>query len=80
MVTRIRKWGNSLGLRIPKSFADEVGIEAGSAVDVTLVDGRLVVRPIQPARYKIDDLVSRVSEDNIHYEIDTGDPEGRENW
>ena len=80
MVTKVQKWGNSLGLRIPKSFADEAGIEAGSAVDITLVDGRLVVRPLDPARYEIDDLVSRVTEDNIHYEIDTGDPEGRENW
>ena len=80
MVTKIQKWGNSLGLRIPKSFADDAGIEAGSAVDITLVDGELVIRPITPTRYGLDDLVSQVTEDNIHYEIDTGDPEGRETW
>ena len=42
MRTKIVKWGNSLGLRIPKSFAEEVRVSEGSAVDLTMEDGRLV--------------------------------------
>ena len=34
MKTRIQKWGNSLALRIPKSFAHEVGLEQDSQVEV----------------------------------------------
>ncbi len=44
MNTKIQKWGNSLGLRIPKSFAEEAGVEAGSEVDLTVEDGQLIVR------------------------------------
>ena len=40
MRTRIQKWGNSLGLRIPKSFAEEAGVEAGSDVDLSIEDRR----------------------------------------
>jgi len=80
MVTKIVKWGNSLGLRIPKSFAKEAGVEEGSAVDISLDGDRIVIRPAEPLRYEISNLVSEIREDNIHEEIDTGDAVGREGW
>ena len=33
MKTRVKKWGNSLALRIPKSFAAEAGLRAHGAVE-----------------------------------------------
>jgi antitoxin MazE len=80
MVTRILKWGNSLGLRIPKSFAKEAGVKEGATVDISIDGDRIVIRPTAPVRYRISDLVSEIREDNIHEEIDTGDSAGREVW
>jgi antitoxin MazE len=80
MVTKIQKWGNSLGLRIPKSFAEEAGVEAGSPVDISIDDGRLVIQPVRPLKYEFKDLVSEIREDNIHEEITTDGPTGREVW
>jgi len=80
MVTKILKWGNSLGLRIPKSFAKEAGVEEGSAVDISLDGDRIVIRPASTVRYRADDLASEIREDNIHEEIETGDSVGREVW
>ena len=80
MVIRILKWGNSLGLRIPKSFAKEAGVDEGSAVDISLDGDRIVIRPARSVRYRISDLASEIREDNIHEEIETGDAEGREVW
>jgi len=80
MVTKILKWGNSLGLRIPKSFAKEAGVEEGSAVDISLDGDRIVIRPARPTRYQLSSLVSEIREDNIHEEISTGDDVGREVW
>lgn len=80
MVTKILKWGNSLGLRIPKSFAKEAAIEEGSAVDIFLEGDRLVIRPVRTARYRLSNLLSQVKEDNLHEEISTGDAVGREVW
>ena len=80
MQTRILKWGNSLGLRIPKSFAEEAGVEAGSEVDLAIEDGDLIVRPRRRPRYELNELLLRVSENNLHREIDTGDPAGEEAW
>ena len=46
MKTRLRKWGNSLALRIPKSFAAEAGLQPDAAVEMSLVKGRVVVKPV----------------------------------
>jgi antitoxin MazE len=80
LVTKIQKWGNSLGLRIPKSLANEAGVEEGSAVDIFLEEDRLVIRPLRTARYRLSDMLSKVCEDNLHEEISTGDAVGREVW
>ncbi|MDZ4803507.1 MAG: AbrB/MazE/SpoVT family DNA-binding domain-containing protein [Candidatus Eisenbacteria bacterium] len=80
METKIRRWGNSLGLRIPSSFAREAGVGEGSTVDIT-VDGEiLTIRPAKHRRYRLDDLLKKVTTKNRHEEIDTSDPIGREIW
>lgn len=80
MVTKIQKWGNSLGLRIPKSFAKDAGVEEGSPVDISIEGDRLIVQPVRPTKYELKDLVSQIREDNIHDEIPTGRRAGREVW
>jgi antitoxin MazE len=80
MLTRIQKWGNSLGLRIPKSFAAEVEVEAGSTVDIRVENGDLVIRPLRRKQYVLSELLEGVNSRNLHEEISTGDPVGREAW
>lgn len=80
MQTKVQKWGNSLGLRIPKSFAEQAGVEAGSDVDLSVEDGELIVRPRRQPRYELKDLLRSVTAKNLHKEVETGDPVGREAW
>ncbi len=78
MQTRVQKWGNSLGVRIPRGLAEEVGLGAGTEVSLTAKDGELVVKPALPARLILSDLLSGVSESNIHSFVDTGSAVGAE--
>ena len=80
MQTKFQKWGNSLGLRIPKSFAEVAGVPAGSEVDLAIEDGDLIVRPRRKPHYALNELLMRVNENNRHREIDTGEPAGEEPW
>jgi len=80
MQTKIQKRGNSLGLRIPKSFAEQAGVEAGSDVDLSVENGELIVRPRRSPRYELKDLLQAVTANNVHREIETGEPVGRESW
>lgn len=80
MRTRIVKWGNSLGLRIPRAFAAEVGVADGTPVELTLEDGCLVIRTVAPAGWTLDGLLAGVTPENLHAVVDTGDAVGRESW
>ncbi|PAD71692.1 AbrB/MazE/SpoVT family DNA-binding domain-containing protein [Paenibacillus campinasensis] len=76
-MSQVQKWGNSLGIRIPKALATEIGLEEGSEIDLDVEDGHLVIKP---RTNKLEDLLSNITPDNIHSEVQTGDPQGREPW
>ncbi|MBF0245617.1 MAG: AbrB/MazE/SpoVT family DNA-binding domain-containing protein [Planctomycetes bacterium] len=78
MKAQIQKWGNSLALRIPKAFAEEISIDHGSNVELSLKKGSLVIHPVETRAYSLDEFLSRVNKDNIHAEFDFGSPVGKE--
>lgn len=80
MKIQIRKWGNSLALRIPKSFAQETNIDQGTVVDLALEEGEIIIRPVVEPRYSLDELLAQVTKVNIHSEVDTGPAQGKEVW
>jgi antitoxin MazE len=80
MLTKVQKWGNSLGLRIPRSFASDVRVRPGSLVDISLVRGGLMVRAARPARPRLVDLLKGINRRNLHAEVNSGAPQGREAW
>jgi len=79
MQTKVQKWGNSLGVRIPRSLAKEARVQAGSTVDISVEEGSLRILPARP-RYSLRALLRRVTARNLHGEMGTGAPVGRENW
>jgi antitoxin MazE len=80
MKTRIQKWGNSLALRIPKSFAVEAGIEEDSPVEMSLEKGKLVIVSSRKPGFTLKQLLAQVDMANLHQEIETGSPAGKEVW
>jgi antitoxin MazE len=80
MKTRLKKWGHSLAVRIPKAIAEEAGLHDDSPVDISAAGGNLVVKLVRERRLTLDQLLSRVTDENIHSEDDSGAPVGREVW
>ncbi len=78
MKVQVQKWGNSLALRIPKSFAQETNLDQGSVVDLGLKAGLIIIKPVVEEEYSLDEMLSRVTKENIHPEVNTGSPHGRE--
>ena len=78
MTARVQKWGNSLALRIPKSFALEASLTEDSPVELSLVDGSLVIRRLSPQHPTLEELLAGVTSKNLHGEWSTGAPVGRE--
>jgi antitoxin MazE len=80
MATTVQKWGNSLGIRIPKSVAEQVGLENGTRVEFETKNGVLTIRPSHRRRrkYKLSELLAKMKGPNPHGEAFPGGPVGRE--
>ena len=78
-VTQIAKWGNSLGLRLPKSVALEAQIGEGDTVDVSVRNGAIVIRPSRPT-YSLEQLIAKITPRNRHDESEWAAPVGHEAW
>jgi antitoxin MazE len=79
MTTTVQKWGNSLGLRIPKNIADSIGLSVGGNVSVSLKNGAIIVE----LKSKILDLkkaMKNYKPEDYHAELDWGSPVGKELW
>jgi antitoxin MazE len=80
MKARVQKWGNSLAVRIPKSFADEMGVGNNALVEMTLDEGGLVIKPDREQIWDLDALLAEVTDENIHLEWESEGPAGEESW
>ena len=59
MQTSLRKVGGSVMMTVSPAFLEELKINSGSMVDVALLEGRLVVKPITKPKYKLADLLAK---------------------
>ncbi|MEC0206712.1 AbrB/MazE/SpoVT family DNA-binding domain-containing protein [Paenibacillus lautus] len=76
-MSQVQKWGNCLGIRIPKALAMEIGLEEGSEIDLDVEDGHLIIKR---RTNTLEDLLSKITSDNLHSEVQTGEPQGWESW
>jgi antitoxin MazE len=77
---RIQKWGNSLALRIPKSFALEAGLQRETDIELSLSEGKLIITPLAKSKFTLKQLLAKINQENLHHEIDTGPAAGNEAW
>jgi len=80
MKTTIKKWGNSLGLRLPMATIKDMGLFENSEVDILIKDDCLVLQPKKIATYNLRDLILKISPKNLHKEVDWGNKVGKEVW
>jgi antitoxin MazE len=80
MSITLHKWGNSVGLRLPKPLLEQLGLREGAEVDVKVEGNRLVIEPARRHRYTMVELLEGITPDDRPGEVDWGPPVGREVW
>ena len=80
MKVQVRKWGNSLAVRIPKAFAADLGVAQDSSVELSVENGCLLIRPSVAPKYALEALLASVAPANLHNEIDLSPAMGKEAW
>ena len=79
MEIKVQKWGNSLAIRIPKSYAKDIDITQGSVINISKDKDTILLKP-KKKKEKLQELLSKIEEVDIHEEIDFGDSAGSEIW
>lgn len=77
------KWGNSLALRVPSILAKEIGASEGKRAEMKVEDGSLVIKLVKSRsrrRYRLEELIVGITEQNYHREVEWGGPVGNEVW
>ena len=80
MITTISKWENSLAIRLPQNLAKEIHVSEGSEINISVIDGILIVKPRKRKRYSLDELVQGITPENLQAEVDAEVAVGNEVW
>jgi len=82
MLSKVQKWGNSQGIRIPKNLLQNSNIKIGEEVDISVEEGKIIVEPTHRNRgkYNIRDLISKMPKNYRPKEENWGRPIGQEEW
>jgi antitoxin MazE len=80
MISQVDAWGNSLGIRIKKSYAEQLGWSRGTQIRETIENGKLIIEAVKKPRPTLDELMAKVTPENLHGEFDFGPAVGNEFW
>ena len=80
MTTIVQKWGNSLALRIPSALAKDIHLHQGSAVEMAIIEGEMVVKPKGRHKFSLSHMLKGITKTNRHSEQNSGGTAGREIW
>jgi len=87
MKTTLQRWGNSQGVRLPKSIIQSLGMTVGSTVIVEISgdQSQITIKPAKESRpvrgrYRIEDLIAESSPNAFSGEHDWGSVQGKEVW
>ena len=79
MKVKIAKWGNSLGVRLPKAAAEAARLKAGSELDITVEGTDLRLRKtLRIPHYRLEDLLAQMVAGNEPELVDWGPDRGAE--
>lgn len=79
MTIKITRWGNSLGIRIPKQIAEQAQLDEGDEIEISREENRLIITP-QKNKYTLEELLDGMTDEHLHSEVDWGESMGREQW
>ncbi len=78
--THVRKWGNSLAVRLPQNILNQLQLAVDGEVSISVENGKIILEPVKRREYTLEELLAQCPPESIHDEIDFGKPRGKEVW
>ncbi len=79
-ISNVKKWGNSLAVRIPTAVAQDLGLSENSSVRIISDGAVATIKPERPKKVTLNELVNSITPQNRHNAVDWGKPVGKEIW
>jgi antitoxin MazE len=76
---KLVRWGNGMAIRIPKALLRDANLQEGDTLSLTVRSGAIVAKPVK-TKPVLEDLLAKVSPENVHGEMEWGKPRGKEAW
>jgi antitoxin MazE len=80
MLVRVKRWGNSASIRIPAPIMAAAALRIDQAVEIREEGGRIIIESVKAPVYDLDQLLSAMTPETFHEEVDFGPPVGQEIW
>ena len=77
---KVKKWGNSLAIRVPQRVAEDLGLSDDTEVEIKSNGKTMIITATSKHRLTLEDMLEGVTPDNVHPETDWGPDVGRERW
>ena len=77
MLSQVKKWGNSLGVRVPKKIAIQLGFKEGSNINIKVSNNKII---ITSNISELDLLLNEINDQNCHSQIFDDSFVGKEIW
>ena len=78
MSAKIQKWGNSAGVRIPKTIMEKANLNINSEIEIEYKNQKIIIFSKKKS-IQLKDLLSQINKDNLHAE-DSYIKTGKEIW
>lgn len=78
--TKVKKWGNSLAIRIPQAIVSNMGLSTDSNMQITSNGTIVTLKPENPKKVTLSGILDKITPENVHKEVDWGKPAGKEIW
>ena len=76
---KVSRWGNSLGIRIPKQLAEAIELKEGDEIELYQEENKLILKP-RKKQFTLEQLLEGMEEKHLHSEVDWGESVGQEQW
>jgi antitoxin MazE len=80
MITQLKKWGNSLAIRLPQNLLSQVNIQENEDIEIRVEDNTIILSAVSKHKYQLDELLAQITPENKQELIDFGKPIGKEIW
>ncbi len=79
IIQKVSMWGNSLGIRLPQAITEQIKLQEGELINISVEGNQIILTPAKP-KYNLSELLKNVTPEMQHDELDWGESVGEEVW